>query len=163
MRHAATAVLIIVLCACGKPPQEASSTRSPLLSAHGNRLWVLARASKVGNGRECKELYLAPDDPRYQSRVRQCDFWSRNYAEYLSVNGFPTIEHQHLQESGYWEWYLAMQQSISDCWSSVGTLSVTANGEERAEHTRARKACDPYDNLLHNEGKLPNQLGIRHH
>lgn len=162
MRYVILVITVLLVTACGKAPTEQASVPSPLTTAHGDRLWMLARASKVGDGRECKELYLAPDDPRYQSRVQQCDYWSRHYAEYLSLNGFPTIEHRHLQAPGYWQWFLAKRQSISDCWSVVGTLPVTANGEERAAHTRARKACDPYDNVVHNEGELPDELGIRH-
>lgn len=161
MHRYAWVSLLVVLFGCSDTTPGDAAAPSPLLSADPDRLWILARASKVGDGRNCKEHYLAPDDPRYQALSEKCDRWSRHYAEYLALNGFPTIEHPHLQQPVYWEWYISKRQQISKCWSDIGDLPVTASGAERAEHTRQRNACDPYDDARKNYGKTPSDLGVR--
>ena len=155
--------ILLLLAACGEPTPEAPSTPSPLIGADSDHLWILARASLVGDGRDCKDLYLNPDDPRYEGLAQKCDAWSRHYADYLALNGFPTVEHGHLQDPAYWRWYLGMRQTISDCWQAIGNLPVTANGEQRAAHAGRRHACDPYDDALKNSNQTPAELGIRHH
>ena len=155
-------LLTCLAAACTEEPADSASSPSPLLTADLDRLWVLARASRVGDGRECKELYLQPDDPRYQGRIRQCDFWTRDYADYLRLNGFSTIEHLHLQEPAYWQWYLDKRSRISDCRKALTTLAIPSTGEQRAVHRRRRNACDPYDDALNNQDRLPNELGIQY-
>lgn len=162
MKRSALLLSVFLLAACGEPSIEEASTPSPLIGADSDRLWILARASMVGDGRECRDLYLNPDDPRYQGVSERCDFWSRDYADYLRLNGFPTVEHLHLQEPEYWRWYLAMRETISDCRSGLGTLPVTADGAARAEHAHQRNACDPYDDALKNNDTTSVDLGIRH-
>ena len=162
MRLATLTMLIALVAACGKTPPEEATLPSPLLSGDTDRLWILARASRVGDGRECKELYLTPDDPRYQGLMQKCDSWTRNYADYLRINGYPTVEHPHLQETPYWSWYKEKRSSISDCWQQVGNLKIPSTSAERAEHSRNRNACDPYDDALNNQNLLPNQLGIQY-
>ena len=132
-------------------------------TADSDRLWILSRASRVGDGRKCTDLYLRPDDPRYQGLTQQCDSWTRDYADYLRLNGFPTIGYAHFQEPVYWEWYLDKRQQISDCVTAIGSVSLTATSAERAEHTRRRRACDPYDDAMYNEKRsTTNDLGIRY-
>ena len=151
-----------LLVACGESEPEVASTPSPLIGADSDRLWILARSSKVGDGRECKALYLDPEEPRYQGLKPKCDHWSRNYADYLGLNGFDTVEYRHLQDPAYWRWYLGMRESISACRSAIGSLSVTATSAERAAYDQARHTCDPFDDAIKNDGIMPDELGIRH-
>lgn len=153
---------VALLVACGEAEREVAITPSPLIGADSDRLWILARSSKVGDGRECKELYLNVDDPRYQGLKQKCDHWSRNYADYLALNGFDTAEYRHLQDPAYWRWYIGMRESISACRSNVGSLSVTATSAERAAYDQARHACDPFDDAIKNGNQSPVDLGIRH-
>lgn len=156
-------LLTCLAAACTEEPADSASSPSPLLTADLDRLWILARASRVGDGRECKELYLQPDDPRYQGRIQQCDFWTRDYADYLRINGFLTIEHQHLKEPVYWKWYLDKRGAISDCKTAIGNVSLRATSVENAEHTRRRRACDPYDDSFYNNKlSISDDLGIRY-
>lgn len=152
---------LVLMTGCADETANEASLPSPLLTADSDRLWILARASRAGDGRKCKDLYLNPDDPRYQGLEQQCDSWTRDYADYLRINGFPTIEYQHLKEAVYWQWYLDKRQQISDCLTSVGNLSLTARGPERAEHARRRNECDPYDDARNNQELTPADLGIR--
>lgn len=155
--------LLALLASCGEPAPNTASTPSPLLSADPDRLWILARVSKVGNGRVCKDHYLQPEDPRYQGLADTCDIWSRHYADYLALNGFPTIEHLHLQESVYWEWYLAKRQEISGCKKALGNLPMgLRDADKRRDHQYKKNQCDPYEHATNNKGILPNELGVRH-
>ena len=155
--------LLVLVAACGDEPAIEASSPSPLVNAHSDRLWILSRTSRVGDARKCADLYLKPDDPRYQGMTPQCDFWTRDYADYLRLNGFPTIEFTHLQDRVYWEWYLDKRQQISDCVAAIGNVSLRATSTERADHTRRRRACDPYDDALYNKSRSPtNDLGIRY-
>lgn len=156
------AVAVSILVACGERASEESTSPSPLIGADSDRLWILARSSRVGDGRECRDLYLSPDDPRFQGIEGKCDAWSRNYAEYLRLNGFATVEHSHLHDSAYWRWYLGMREAISDCREELGTLPVTADGAARARHAQQRNACDPYDDATKNNEQTTVDLGIRH-
>ncbi len=148
---------------CSDDVRVGMTSPSPLLMADSDHLWILARASRVGDGRTCKELYLAPQDSRYQGLAQKCDSWTRNYADYLRLNGLPTIEYAHLQDPVYWAWYLDKRQQISDCVAASGNVSLRATSAERADHTRRRRACDPYDDALYNEKRSPiDDLGIRY-
>ncbi len=152
----------MLIAACGDEPAIEASSPSPLVNADSDRLWILSRASRVGDARKCADLYLKPDDPRYQGLTPQCDFWTRDYADYLRLNGFPTIEYAHLQDRVYWEWYLDKRQQISACLTAIGNLSLTARGPERADHSRRRNECDPYDDARNNQKRTPTELGIRY-
>ena len=153
--------VICLLAGCSeKAPPEATSP-SPLLSADRDRLWILLRASPVSDGRACDEYYLNRDDARYACRAQQCDGWTRDFADFLRINGFPTIEAAHLTDPTYWQWYLQRRQQKLDCWETIGTLPVDARGTERAEHTRRRNACDPYDDARNNQDLTPADLRIR--
>ncbi len=44
----------------------------------------------------------------------------------------------------------------------LGNLKIPSTSAERAEHSRNRNACDPYDDALNNQNLLPNQLGIQY-
>lgn len=162
LRPTLCCILALLAVACGEAELEPTSSPSPLIGADSDRLWMLARASKVGDGRRCKELYLNPEDPRYQALTQSCDFWSRDYADYLRLNGFPTVEHLHLQDPAYWRWYLGTRQAISNCLTQLGNLPVTATGDDRALHDARRHACDPYDDALKNKNQTPTDLKIRH-
>ena len=158
-----TVVFVLLLAACGKAPPDGPSVPSPLIGADSDRLWILARASKVGDGRECKELYLNPEDPRYRGLAQKCDAWSRDYADYLAINGFPIVEYLHLQDPAYWRWYLEMRQQISDCKERLGNLPIgLRDADRRRQHQYDRNECDPYTHVTNNEGVAPNALGIRH-
>ena len=154
--------VICVLAGCSKEAPPGATSPSPLLTADRDRLWILLRASPVGDGRACDDYYLNPDDPRYQGRAQQCDFWTRHFADFLRINGFPMIEHQHLKEPAYWQWYVEKRGLISHCIKAVGTLSVTATGHEMAEHARLKHECDPYDDARNNQDMTPANLGIRY-
>ncbi|RLA54430.1 MAG: hypothetical protein DRR42_01690 [Gammaproteobacteria bacterium] len=152
----------MLIVACGDEPAVEATSSSPLLGADPDRLWILARASRVGDGKRCRDLYLAPEDPRYQELVKRCDSWTRDYADYLRINGFPTIEHQHLKDPAYWNWYIDKRQSQLDCVSALGTPAVTVRGAAREGHRRHKNECDPYDNALINLKRTPTDLGIRY-
>jgi hypothetical protein len=145
-------MVVALMAACGEETPIAATSPSPLLSAKPDQLWILARASRVGDGRKCRDLYLHPDDPRYQGLGTECDFWARNYADYLRLNGFPEVEVQHLKDPAYWQWYSDTRAGIQDCRNRLGVLSVEANVAAREEHYRQRNQCDPYDDAVNNKG-----------
>lgn len=162
MRLVLTASVFVLFVACGDAPPDEASSPSPLLAADSDRLWILTRASRVGDGRECKELYLQPEDPRYQGRAERCEFWSRDYADYLALNGYPTVEYQHLKDAAYWRWYLAKRKQISNCKAELGNLPVgLRDADKRREHQFQKSQCDPYDHARNNQGETPESLGIR--
>ena len=156
--------LIVLVClaasACGPPPAPIVSP-SPLIDFDRDRLWVLLRASRVGDGRLCADYYLARTDSRYTPRAAQCDNWSRDFADYLRLNGLPTVEPAHLQTPAYWSWYRQTRDRIGTCKKDVGYLAPDATGADRAEHTRQKNACDPYDDARKNQQLTPELLGIR--
>ena len=155
--------LLMLIAACSNESGNEASSPSPLLTADSDHLWILARASRVGDGRKCKDLYLNSDDPRYQGLEEQCDFWSRHYADYLRINGFPTIEQQHLKEPVYWQWYLNKRRTQLDCVNALGIPAVTVRGAEREAHRRRKNECDPYDDAVNNQKQSPvYDLGIRY-
>ena len=49
--YCAVALLAV---ACEQAALEPKSTPSPVIGAESDRLWILARASKFGDGRRCK-------------------------------------------------------------------------------------------------------------
>lgn len=154
---------LVLLAACGDEPAVEATLPSPLPGADPDRLWILLRASRVGDGRKCADLYLMPEDPRYRELKQQCDFWTRDYADYLRLNGFPTIESAHLQEPVYWQWYLSKRQQSADCVRALGNVPLRASSTERADHTQRRRACDTYDNELYNKKRSPiDSFGIRY-
>lgn len=162
MRSLLIAQLCLILVACSGAPSDEPASPSPLIEGDSDRLWILARASRVGDGKECKELYSQPDDPRYQEKSKSCDGWSRHYADYLRVNGFPTVEYQHLMDPAYWRWYLAKRQQISDCKEALGYLPVgLRDADKRKEHQFQKNHCDPYDHARNNQKMTPESLGIR--
>jgi len=156
------ALLIVLVClaasACGPPP---AAIPSPLIDFDRDRLWVLLRASRVGDGRLCANYYLAREDPRYTLRASECDNWSRDFADYLRLNGLPTVAPAHLQTPAYWSWYRQTRDRIGACKKAVGYLAPDATGADRAEHTRQKNACDPYDDARKNQQLTPELLGIR--
>ena len=154
--------MVGLLAGCGEAPPEHALAPSPLVDTGPVRLWILIRASRIGDGRECVHVYLDSSQASDHRKVRQCARWTERFAEYLNVNGLSNVTAAHLQTPSYWEWYLAKRRSIADCRAAVGTLSVTANGDERAQHARRRAACDPYDDALNNQALGPAQLGIRY-
>lgn len=155
--------LLMLMAACSNEPGNEASSPSPLLTADSDRLWILARASRVGDGRQCKDLYLNSGDTRYRGLEQQCDFWSRDYADYLRINGFPTIDHQHLTDPSYWQWYIDKRSHVQTCRNSLGVLPVQSPIAERGEHYRQRNKCDPYDDAVINQKQsLADDLGIRY-
>ncbi len=162
MRLATLTMLIALVAACGKTPPDEATLPSPLLSGDTDRLWILARASRVGDGRECKELYLTPDDPRYQGLVQKCDSWSRNYADYLRTNGYPTVVHPHLHDPSYWRWFSAKREQILGCKDRHASPPVGTPRAQRNEVRRLRNQCDPYDDALQNQALSPTDLGVRY-
>lgn len=152
----------LMLVACSGAPSDEPASASPLIAGDSDRLWILARAARVGDGKECKELYLEPEDRRHQGRSQHCDFWARDYADYLRLNGFPTVEYQHLTDPTYWRWYLAKRKQVSDCKEALGYLPVgVRDANKRREHQFQKNQCDPYDQARNNQDMTPESLGIR--
>ena len=154
--------LIVLVClaasACGPPP---AAIPSPLIDFDRDRLWVLLRASRVGDGRLCTDYYLAREDPRYTPRASECDNWTHDFADYLRLNGLPTVAPAHLQTPAYWSWYRQTRDRIGTCKKDVGYLAPDASGAQQLEHTQQRNACDPYDDARKNQQLTPALLGIR--
>ena len=104
---------------------------------------------------------MQPDDPRYKGLEQECDFWSRDYADYLRINGFPTIEHLHLHEREYWQWFVSRREQIATCKSLHKSPPVGTPRQQRDNIRALRDACDPYDYALQNENRSPADLGLR--
>lgn len=156
--------LLMLMAACSSEPGNEASSPSPLLTADSDRLWILARASRVGDGRQCKDLYLTPDDPRYRGLARQCDFWARDYADYLRINGFSSVAHTHLKDPAYWRWYIDKRGAVSFCKSALGDLPVGLRDQnQRTAHQYQKNQCDPYDDARNNLKLTPAELGINFH
>ena len=156
------AISIAVLSGCAEETPSDATFASPLLTADRDRLWILLRASRLGDGRDCQQHYLKPDDPRYQELEQKCDFWTRNFADYLRLNGFPSIERQHLQQTAYWQWYVAKRAAIQACRNALGVLSIPSTAEDRKEHYRHRNQCDPFDDAINNKKMTLTELGIQY-
>jgi hypothetical protein len=155
-------ILLSVLVGCSNEAPPDATLPSPLLTADSDRLWVLLRASRVGDGRECPEHYLRPDDARYQGLAQKCGFWTRNFTDYLRINDYPTIEYQHLQQRVYWQWYIDKRNTIQECRNTLGALPIPSPIETREEHYRLRNQCDPYDDARNNLKQTPSELRIRY-
>lgn len=156
------AIAIAVLSGCAEETPPGATLASPLLAADRDRLWILLRASRLGDGRDCQQHYLVPGDPRYQGLEQKCDFWTRNFVDYLALNGFPTVEHQHLQHKAYWQWFVAKRAEIQACRNTLGVLSIPSTAEARKEHYRHRNQCDPFDDAINNRKLTPTELRIQY-
>lgn len=156
------AISIAVLSGCAEDTPPGTALPSPLLTADRDRLWILLRASRLGDGRDCQEHYLVADDPRYQGMEQKCDFWTRNFADYLLLNGFPTIEQQHLQQTAYWQWFVQKRAEIQACRNALGVLAVPSTAEARREHYRHRNQCDPFDDAINSKKMTLTELGIQY-
>ena len=139
-----------------------TTATSPLLGGDTDHLWILIRAARVGDARECAAHYLKPDDPRFLGVEKKCDAWTRDFADYLSMNGFPTVEHQHLKEPMYWQWFVDKKNAIQECRNHLGVLPIPSPAERREEHYRLRNACDPFGDARNNRKLTPVELGIRY-
>ena len=154
--------MMAVLVACSNEVPTGASVPSPLLVGDTDRLWMLLRASRVGDGRECQGHYLYLNDRRYQGLAQKCDFWTHNLADYLLLNGYSTIEYQHLQESEYWRWFVDKRNSIQECRNRLGVLPIPTPAQRSEEHYQLRNACDPYDDARNNHALTPTELGIKY-
>ena len=167
MKHWVFVVLaaaVLTACDPAPPGQEEAVGDSPIASFDKDRLWILVRATRLGDGRKCADYYRAPDDVRYRGLADTCEAWTLNFADYLKLNGLPTIEAAHLRELVYWEWYDTTRQAIQDCraqYASQGFDPDKTSGQRLAE-TKARNTCDPWDEATKNNKQTPEDLGIRH-
>ena len=156
-------VAAVVLTACEPQPVEQEAVGpSPIASFDKTRLWILVRAARLGDGRKCADYYRAPDDVRYRGLAQSCEAWTLNFADYLRINGLPTIEAAHLRDLVYWEWFETTKQTIQDCTSQYVPrgFQKRTGAEVQAERTN-RNACDPYDDALNNNKQTPEDLGVR--
>lgn len=122
---------------------------------------MLLRAARVGDGRQCANFFLDADDPRYAALKAPCQHWTRDIADYLRLNGLPTVEALHLQAPAYWLWVRQMRERIAQCKKDVGNPTPGASSTDLSENAQSRAACDPYDNARQNQGLTPETLGIR--
>ena len=166
MKHWVFVVLaaaVLTACDPAPPGQEEAVGDSPIASFDKDRLWLLLKASRVGDGRQCGDFYRAPDDVRYRGLADSCEAWTLNFADYLKLNGLPSVEAAHLRELVYWEWFETTRQSILDCQTQYVDQSFMNRPEaERLQRNTSRNACDPFDNARKNNKQTPEDLGIRH-
>lgn len=169
MRSCAYALLgaLVLLGGCDEqsPPQE-SSTPSPLADFDKDRLWILAKASPVGEGRRCAKFYREPEDPRYKPRAQECEAWSLDFVDYLRLNGLPALEPAHVRDLVYWDWFYAKSSDVVDCMKMVSERKVGAgigDAEARRQKTYDHAACDPYTHATQNQKQTPEDLGIVFH
>ena len=102
-------------------------------------------------------------DPRYRGLQQTCEAWTLNFADYLRVNGLPTIEAAHLRELVYWEWFETTRQAVLDCKQQYVSQGFNPD-ETTAQHLAKNEAsnrCDPWDEATKNDKQSPEDLGIR--
>ena len=154
----------VLLAGCDdQSPAQESTSPSPLAEFDKDRLWILAQASPVGEGRRCAKYYRAPEDPQYKSRAKECEAWSLKYVEYLRLNGMPTLQPAHVREATYWDWFYAKNSEVVDCMKAVAERKVGAGFEDaaaRRQKTHDHIACDPYTHATQNLKQTPEDLGI---
>ena len=157
------AAAVLAACEPAPPGEQAAVGDSPIASFDKTRLWILVRAARVGDGRKCADYYRAPDDVRYRGLQQTCEAWTLNFADYLRLNGLPSIEAAHLRDLVYWEWYETTRQSILDCQSKYVPTGFNADEtqEQRLTRTKAKYACDPWDDATKNDKQSPEDLGIQ--
>ena len=155
------AAAVLAACEPAPPGEQAAVGDSPIASFDKTRLWILVRAARVGDGRKCADYYRAPDDVRYRGLQQTCEAWTLNFADYLQLNGLPSVKAAHLRQLVYWDWYEDMRTRVADCRRSLGTLTGKVTGKQRAVHQKARNACDPYDDARNNNKQTPEDLGIQ--
>ena len=157
------AVAVLTACEPAPPGEEETVGDSPIASFDKDRLWILVKASRVGDGRQCGDFYRTPADPRYRGLQQTCEAWTLNFADYLRVNGLPTIEAAHLRELVYWEWFETTRQAVLDCKQQYVSQGFNPD-ETTAQHLAKNEAsnrCDPWDDATKNNKQSPNDLGIR--
>lgn len=154
-----TLLVIGVLSACDQQPPEEPIGPSPISSFDKTRLWILVKAARIGDGLRCRDYYLAPDDPRYINRAKECEAWTLDFTDYLRLNGLSTLDPEHVRDPVYWQWYKETKQSINDCRGKY-LATVRDKGEQRAAKSKAKHACDPYDDARKNKKQTPKDLGI---
>lgn len=152
---------LLTACEPAPPGEEEAVGDSPIASFDKTRLWILVKAARVGDGRKCADYYRTPDDVRYKGLAQTCEAWSLNFADYLKLNGLPTVEAAHLRDLIYWDWFEQTKQRVADCRKGLGTLTGKTNEQQRVAHREARNACDPYDDARKNKKQTPEDLGIR--
>lgn len=157
-------LVIVALTAC--EPQQAAQEAvgaSPIGSFDKTRLWILLKASRVGDGRRCSNFFRVPNDPRYIGRAKTCEAWTLDFTDYLRLNGLSTLEPAHLRDPVYWQWFENTRQSILDCQQRYVPkgFDATETQDQRLARTEAKYACDPYDNARKNNKQTPDDLGIR--
>lgn len=152
----------VLLAGCDdQSPAQESTSPSPLAEFDKDRLWILAQASPVGEGRRCAKYYRAPEDPQYKSRAKECEAWSLKFVEYLRLNGLPTLEPGHVREAAYWDWFYAKNSEILDCKKAISDRKVEATDwAARTQNDQDRAACDPYTHATQNLKQTPEDLGI---
>ena len=156
------AALVITACDSSTPGGDSASSNSPIASFDKDRLWILIKGGRLGDGKECADFYRAPDDVRYKGLANRCEAWTLNFADYLKLNGLPDVEAGHLRELTYWDWFEAMKQLGIDCRADIGYLTGKTNGDERKAHQTARNNCDPWSDATKNNKQTPTDLGIRY-
>jgi len=152
------AALLASGCATEKP--EPPLLPSPLVEFDKDRLWVLAKAARFGDGKSCGDFYLgevAEGTSRHFELEGQCDEWAAMFAEYLRANGLPTAEAAHLQGEWYWTWFDGMRTAIAAC---KRQHSPPDRGGSWSEYRYNKNACDPFVHATKNAGKLSIDLGI---
>ena len=89
---------------------------------------------------------------------------SLNFADYLKLNGLPSVEAAHLRELVYWEWYDTTRQAIQDRRAQYASQGFDPDktSEQRLAETKARNTCDPFDNARKNNKQTPEDLGIQY-
>lgn len=153
-----------VLAACEPVPSVTqTSDPSPPASIDKTRLWVLIQASRFGDGSRCSNYFRAPHDERYRSRAEACLVWTLDFADYLQLNGLPTVRATHLRDPSYWQWFETFRQAVLECQHQYVPQAFNANETEaeRLKRTAAKYACDPYQDARKNSKQSLEDLGIR--
>ena len=149
-------VLLLALAAgCGEPDVAAQRDvgPSPLSSADDERLYILFRAGGYGPG-QCRPYYVGDslDDKERAAYREVCERWSAKWATFFQLNGFPTVEPEHIGPA-----YFGVMKRVGDRISTCASQHTLGSSPDWLEK---QNACDPYDREVSNKGLKPSDIGI---
>jgi len=131
---------------------------SPLVGADAERIYSVLHFTQAYDPR-CQNYFAAPTDPRYVQIGLKCEGNVLDMTDWLRVNGFPTLEPEHVKADAFWEQQAGVYREMALCRRAVGARTDLS----AAKSFLAKVACDPIEKLPENYAGFPDQVaaGIR--
>jgi len=138
-------VLAASAAACDAPLEAALGVParnvgpSPLVGVDPERIYTILHFSDAYVS-ECRRYFEAPTDPRYVQMGLQCEGNELTMVDWLRVNGFPSVQPEHLREREFWESQTGLRERIGACRrAAFEGPGIYLDVSKRAD------ACDPIE------------------